>query len=244
MNIDNRVKDLAELIEIGYKNISLINSKDRIITTIHTDIDADYRQFGYNVIIPRWIFNGDASNNNIASEYANGLRQSEINYLIKKMEDSQKSRDVPSINSIDFDEISKHFLSLENVTDIFIPLKIFYKRSFYSNFDIKDHTHLMLGTKKVRIHISNKFIPFDKIFILDSSGVIWSQKRVEDMGVSRAHDSKAVKLLTNEDGVLQISKEEKGDGSVLFLIRLVAGAIIDPEKVRMINISKKLLEDD
>ena len=63
------------------------------------------------------------------------------------------------------------------------------------------------------------------------------------MVVSRAKDPYGLELLTNENNTLQISAKVNDKDSILFLMRLVAGVIIDPNKVRMINVSKKLLED-
>lgn len=244
--IQHRIDELVMLIEKGYKNTSLINNSDkdkRIVEPIYENIDAEYVQFAYNLVMPRWIFEGNASNELIASEYARGLMQSEVNYIIRKMEESQKSRSVYLINDINKKELTNHFLSIENATDIFLPLKLFYNPQFHHNFEIQDRTFLKVGDKKIRVHHSNKFKPFDKIFVLDSSGIKWSQKKVEDMKVSQTKDPQGLKLLTSKDDILQISAKINDLDSVLFLIRLVAGASIDPEKVRMINISKNLLEE-
>ena len=252
IEIPDRIKELAELIEKGYRNMSIINSEDKDIKSIspvYDKIDADYRQFGYNLKMPQWIFEGNADNRLIASEYANGLQHAEFNYLIKKMEDSQKSEKMYLIKEIVQKQLSEHVSSLENATDLFIPLKVWCSKDFRycDNFKQKfddGQTYIRIGSIKLRVHLSNKFMPFDKIFILDRSGIKWSQKKVKDMGVSRAHDPKGLKLLTSEDNILQISAKKNEDNSVQFLIRLLAGAIIDSEKVRIINISKKCLEKD
>lgn len=237
----NRVEELAKLVEKGYKNISITNSEERILTSTYSDIPGDYIQFAYKFIMPRWVFEGNASNNEIAREYANALNYSEILYLIKKMEESQKSKTIYSINDINFKELHNYFLSLENVTHLFIPAKLASSKNFCYNsyFEIVERgRYIQIGAKKLRLHMSkSELLPFDKIFVLDSSGVKWSQKKVKDMNISRAKDPEGLKLLTKEDGILQLSAKINDDDSVLFLMRLVAGAVIDPNKVKMINMS-------
>ena len=239
----DKIEELAKLVEKGYKNISLINSDKSIVKSVHENICADYVQFAYKLIMPRWIFEGNTGNEMIASDYAQGLMDSEINYLIRKMKESQKSKNVYLINDINYKELINCFTSIENATDVFIPLNLFYNPRFYRNFEIERRKYLKMGNKKFRVHHSNKFVPFDKILILDSSGVTWSQKKVKDMAESRAKDPEGLKLLTNEDNILQISAKINDLDSVLFIIRLVASASINPEKVRMVNISKKLLKE-
>ena len=93
----------------------------------------------------------------------------------------------------------------------------------------------------MRVHWSSNSIPFDKIFVIDSSGVEWSQKKVKDMNISRG-DTQGMTLMTNKDGIIQISAQERDDGNVGLLIRLVAKAEIDPDKVRIIEIPKDIMK--
>ena len=190
----NRIKELAKLVEKGYKNVFLINSKNRIFTSINNDIDVNYVQFARKFIMPKWIFEGSVDNTMIAKDYIDDLKHLETNYFINKLEDSQKDQNSYSINKIDPEELANHFLSINNATDLFIPLNIVFNKQFYSfynqhpYFEMKGLDRIKIGNKSLRLHWSTNSIPFDKIFVLDSSGVKWSQKKVKNMVVSRAKD--------------------------------------------------------
>lgn len=236
-----RIKELSEMVERGYKSTSIINSDKRILEPSFED-GGDFVQFASNQIIPRWIFEGTADNSMVAYEFSNSLRLSEIKYLLKKIKESYPETD--TLNEVTYEEFLRILTPLRKPTDIFIPIKIFVDmHRFYSEaiFERDSHyTYLKVGDNKIRMHWSNKLLPFNEIFILEESGVTWLQKRVKDMTVSMARDPPGIKLLTKKDDILQISVKISDANSVNFLMRLVAKAEVDKEKVKIVNLSKHL----
>jgi hypothetical protein len=188
-----------------------------------------------------WVFEGTADNSMIAAEYAKSLRLGEINYLIKQIEESQKDKKTEILNEATYTGLLKILRNID-ATDVFIPLDIFSEMEpdLYKEKTIERdgfYEYIIVGNNKIRVHWSNKFIQFNKIFLLDSSGVEWKQKVVKNMLPPKNFENS--KDLTDTNDIIQIRYEPKSK-DINLLLRLVFTATVNPEKAKIVDISKSI----
>ena len=239
----DKISELANLIKKDYHYSSLINSDKRILVPkeySNLDESKKFLQLGLNLKIPNWIFTESADNSLIGSDYADALERGEIMELLKSIDKTKKDKESDILKEVSYTELNRICLHTHKPTDLFMPLELFIK--LYQLYpldkikrDDQGQTYLKVGSNKVRLHWSNKYLPFKKIYLLDSSGIRWTQKRVKDM--SSYEDLKSI---SNPDDLVYIAyKELKGERKVKFLIRVVYRIdILDKNKMHIIRVPK------
>jgi len=237
-----RIKELADLVKLGYMNTSMFNSKKKIAEPkiARNGEEASFLQLGLRPQIPKWVFTGTADNRPVASECTRSLVLSEKEFLIKKMENSQEKSEYRSIKSIEYKEFLKEMSELKFIpTDIFLPISTFldvYK--FYKEglVHVEGQLYLKFKKHKIRVHWSNKFLPFNKIYILDSSGIKCIQKQSRHMINEQYSDHRE---LTDKNDILQIRAKILSSDKVDFLMRIILSVSVDSNKVRILEVPRE-----
>ncbi|MFZ3077412.1 MAG: hypothetical protein WA139_03095 [Candidatus Aenigmatarchaeota archaeon] len=245
---ENEIREFSEAIIETYKNLSILKEISQIIE--YSDgIKCDFIQIGERVLLPKEFFKkgNNIDNRFLGGDFARSVIWGEENFIINQLTELAEKGKILSVQIKDFSypTIVQYILRVDNPTDIFIPIDL---EPYYMKVHdwIKEgnagyegsQLYIFAGEKKIRVHWSTKYTPFDSIIVLDRDGVKIVQKRFEDIKIPKEFITPIYSYKKSEPFRIDFAESDKPDHFDCYIRSVFAIYEIEKESIYVIKLPK------
>ena len=235
----NKQKD-TEMIKELRKLAQAMNDaygKDNLINEFCTIKEAkgdneEFIQMGQRINLPREFFEKEEGvhkdNTILARDFIRSLVNGEEDFILREIVSSNKVRKL-TLPNFDYEGISKLILTLQNPTDIFLPLEPYFKKIHYMAYEYPEKIKfitgvgpiLMVAGRDIRIRWITSHQEIDKIIIINKRELKVAQKIFDN-----ADDPKYMKPIKeneefNKGNKLMLYFADKDNQNFDFIFRTI-----------------------
>lgn len=187
--IKEELKKFAQAMNDAYNRDNLI--KEFCTVEGSKKDNGDFIQIGERLRLPKEFFEREEGvhkdNTSLAGDFIRSLVNGEKDFILKEIISSDKVRKL-SISKFDYEEISKLILTLQNPTDIFLPLEPYFKKINYMAYEFPEKIKfvtgigpiLMVAGREIRIRWITSHQEIDKMIIINKKELKVIQKTFDN----------------------------------------------------------------